>query len=153
MNNSKAIGERFLVAASLLLTILLLIGQTFSLFNYDAAVAMGLQESEAEISNVGIAFAKGFAFGDTLIYIPLLIAGIIGMLKRKRWGYYALFGSLAISVYWPLVHLYAIYVGRDALALLPEKYISFSVILPLIIIYGLWGMWYLYKRRDELVKG
>jgi hypothetical protein len=29
------------------------------------------------------------------------------------------------------------------------KYVSFSVILPLIALYGLWGMWFLYRNRTE----
>ena len=29
-----------------------------------------------------------------------------------------------------------------------DKYVSYSVLLPLIIFYGLWGMWFLYKNRD-----
>ncbi len=98
-------GNKFwiLISASVLLIILLLAGQTFSLFNYEQAIALGLQESEEEISNVGIAFAKGFAFGDTVWYIPILIAGVIGLLERKRWGIYTMLGSLAVSVYWPVV--------------------------------------------------
>ena len=143
---NRKIGYQILITLSILLLLFLLIGQTFSLINYEAAVNIGLQESEEEISKVGIAFAKGFAFGDTIIYIPLLFVGIIGLLKRKKWGLYAMFGSCAISVYWPLVHLYAIYIGKDVITLLPEKYISFPITLSFIIVYGLWGMWYLFKK-------
>ena len=152
MNNKRGIGFWVLISASILLTLLLLAGQTFSLINYERAVSLGLQESVEEVREVGIAFAKGFAFGDTAIYIPLLIAGAIGLLKRKRWGLYSLFGSLAISVYWPLVHLYAIYIGKESISLEPEKYTSYPIILSLIIIYGLWGMWYLYKNQVALAK-
>ena len=136
-----------LIITSLLLVIFLLVGQTFSLFNYEAAVSLGLQESVEEISEVGIAFAKGFAFGDSMIYIPLLLGGIIGLLKRKKWGVFAMLASCSISVYWPLVHLYAIYIGKDAITLQAEKYVTFPITLSLIITYGLWGMWYLYKNQ------
>jgi len=135
-----------LISASSLLVVLLLIGQTFALIDYQSAVALGLQESVEEITYVGIAFAKGFAFGDTLFYIPLLLLGIVGLLKRMKWGLYCMIGSLAISLYWPTVHLYAIYSERNAIVLNPDKYVSFSVLLPLIVLYGLWGMWYLYNR-------
>lgn len=146
MNAKRGIGFWALISFSVLLLIFLLIGQTFSLFNYEAAVSLGLQESAEEITEVGIAFAKGFAFGDTLAYIPLLLFGIIGLLKRKKWGVYLMFASCAISVYWPLVHLYAIYIGKDVITLHPEKYISFPITLSIIILYGLWGMWYLYRK-------
>lgn len=34
----------------------------------------------------------------------------------------------------------------------PDKYISFPITLSLILIYGLWGMWYLYINQKELIK-
>lgn len=146
------IGLRLLIGISVFLTIFLMVGQTFSLIDYDWAVSLGLQESEKEVGKVGITFAKGFAFGDSIFYLPILILGIIGLLKRKKWGFYLMFGSLAISVYWPIVHLYAIYIGRNVLALQPDKYVSFPITLSLIISYGLWGMWYLYKNQKNLIK-
>ena len=150
INNKKSVGFWILISVGLLLLLFLLVGQTFSLINYEAAVAYGLQESVQEVSEVGIAFAKGFAFADTLVYIPLLLLGIVGLLKRKKWGVYLMFASCAISVYWPLVHLYAIYIEKNAIVLDPEKYITFPITLSLIIIYGLWGMWYLYKNQKVL---
>lgn len=150
INNKKGVGFWILISAGLLLLLFLLVGQTFSLINYEVAVAFGLQETVQEIGEVGIAFAKGFAFADTLVYIPLLLLGIVGLLKRKKWGVYLMFASCAISVYWPLVHLYAIYIGKNAIVLDSEKYISFPITLSLIIIYGLWGMWYLYRNQKVL---
>jgi hypothetical protein len=127
-------------------------GQTFSLMNYEAAVTFGLQESVEEVGDVGIAFAKGFALADTIIYNPLLIAGIIGLLRQKKYGVYTLLAACAISVYWPIVHLYAIFIERNAIVLYSEKYVSFPIILSLIIVYGLWGMWYLFKNQKSLIK-
>ena len=86
------------------------------------------------------------------IVLSLLIIGIIGIRNKKQWGVYSMLGSLAISVYWPLVHLFAIYNGKAAFSLGPDKYLSYSIILPLIIIYGLWGMWYLYNSEYVHVK-
>ena len=152
MDYKRNFGLKILIITSIVLMLFLLSGQTFSLFNYKAAVDLGLQESAEEITEVGIAFAKGFAFADTIAYIPLLLIGIIGLLKRTNWGVYAMFASCAISVYWPLVHLYAIYIGVDVIILHPEKYVSFPITLSFIILYGLWGMWYLYTNQKELIK-
>ena len=148
MDQKRTIGYKVLMAISSLMLIFLLAGQTFSLINYDTTVSLGLQESVVEVTLLGIAWAKAFALGDTVFYIPLLVAGLIGLHKRKSWGFYAMFGSLAISVYWPIVNLSAVYLGKDELALSPDKYISFAVILPLIVLYGLWGMWYLYRHQN-----
>ena len=152
MANKRNFSFKILIITSILLMLFLISGQTFSLINYEAAVGLGLQESAEEVTEVGIAFAKGFAFADTIAYIPLMLIGVIGLLKRTKWGAHAMFASCAISVYWPLVHLYAIYVGIGVITLHPEKYVSFPIILSLIIIYGLWGMWYLYKYQKELLR-
>jgi hypothetical protein len=146
MNKQRKIGFWILVLVAISLILGLLVGQTLAVFNYDFTVSIGVQESQDEIGKVGIAFAKGFGFSDTMIYIPLLVAGVIGLFKRKRWGKYSMFGAMAISVYWPLVHLYAIFIERTVITLSPEKYIIYPIILPLISIYGLWGMWYLYRN-------
>jgi len=135
-----------LISIASVLVLMLLAGQTLGVFNYDLAVSIGMQESENEIGKVGIAFAKGFGFADTVIYIPLFLIGIIGLLKNKRWGKYSMLGALAISVYWPIVHLYAIYIDKISITLSPEKYIYYPIVLSLIIIYGLWGIRYLYTK-------
>ena len=31
----------------------------------------------------------------------------------------------------------------------PGKYVSYSILLPLISLYGLWGMWFLYQNRNN----
>ena len=143
-------GIVVIVAVSALLTLMFLAGQTLGVFNYDAAVSIGMQESEEEIGKVGIAFAKGFGFADAIFYIPLLLLGIIGLLKNKKWGEYSMFGAMAITVYWPIVHLYAIFIERNFINLHTEKYFLYPIILGLIILYGLFGMWYLYKNKTKL---
>ena len=148
---NRKTGFWILIAIGLLLSVLLLAGQTMALFNYDLTVSLGLQESVNEVGKVGVAYAKGFGFGDTLIYLPLLFAGIIGLLKNKQWGYLTMFGALAITAYWPMVCLYAVFVDRIAITLTPDKYISYSILLPLITIYGIWGMWYITKSKIQPV--
>jgi hypothetical protein len=145
----RSFGFWFLVIVGVFLNVMFLAGQTLSLIDYDLTVSLGLQESVDEISNTGVAFAKGFAFGDTVCYIPLFGIGIVGLLRSRTWGLFAMFGALSITVYWPLVHLYAIYAGKSYMHLSHEKYLSYSIILPLIALYGLWGMWFLYKNRAE----
>lgn len=145
----RSFGFWILISIGIVLNIMFIAGQTMSLIDHDLTVSFGLQESEEEIGKVGIAFARGFAFGDTVLYIPLFIIGIIGLVKRKSWGTFFMFGALAITVYWPVVHLFAIHSGKSSLNLSSDKYLSYSVILPLITLYGLWGMWYLYKNRTR----
>ena len=141
-----------LIGFGIILSLLLLCGQTLALFDYDLTVKLGLQESEKEVGAVGISYAKGFGFGDTLIYLPMLLLGIIGLLKNKKWGYFSMFGAMAITAYWPLVCLYAVLSDRAAITLTNEKYITYSILLPLITIYGLCGMLHIIKtQQNEIV--
>jgi hypothetical protein len=146
------IGFWILIIISILLNLIIIIGQTGALIDYDFAVSIGMQESIEEVTGVGVAWAKGFAFGDTVVYLPLFILGIIGLLKRKKWGLLSMFGALAITAYWPVVCLFAVFLGKGVINLSPDKYISYSILLPLISIYALWGMWYLYANRNKLIK-
>ena len=143
----KKKGYWFLITFSSILLLFLIVGQSYSLIDYNYVVSIGLQESSEEVTKVGIAWLKAFAIGDTLAYIPLLLLGIIGMIKKRKWGYFSMFASLAISVYWPIVNLSAIYLAKNDMNLNADKYVSFSIILPIISIYGLWGMFYLYKNH------
>ena len=142
----RKIGFWIVIGIGILLLLFLLMGQTLALFSFDLAIALGLQETIGEIGKVGIAFAKGFAMADTLVYVPLLVLGIIGLLMNKKWGYLAMIISLGITVYWPVVHLYAIHVETEAINLDPEKYVTFPVTLSFLMLYGLFGIWYLYKN-------
>ncbi len=152
MSQKRGLGFRVLIILALLLNLIMLIGQTGSLFDYGFTVSIGLQESVEEVTGLGVAWANGFAFGDTVFYIPLFIIGIAGLFRQKVWGIFFMFGALAITVYWPIVNLYAMLAGKHAMNLNPDKFISFSILLPLIALYGLWGMWFLYRYRNTLSK-
>jgi hypothetical protein len=141
-------GYWALITIGVLLNLMILVGQTGALIDYDFTVSIGMQESTEEVTDVGVAWAKGFGFGDTVIYIPLFIAGIIGTLMQRKWGLPAMFGALAITAYWPMVCLFTVFIGKGAINLSPEKYTSFSILLPSISLYGLWGIWYLYKNQN-----
>ena len=65
---------------------LMLVGQTASVFDYDFTVRNGLQESEAQVSAYGVQVNRAFGAGDTVVYVPLLLASLIGLWKKKHWA-------------------------------------------------------------------
>ena len=69
---------------------------------------MGTQEPVESITEVGAAFWYGFALGDLLSYLPILLAGLIGHMLHRNWGRIIFAASLGISVYWPIVCLVTI---------------------------------------------
>jgi len=116
-----------------------------SFINYDFTVALGLQESENDIGIFGVAVNKSFGVGDTLVYVPLLFAGLIGLWLRKKWGIFLMICALAITMYWPVVCIFIILFSNTLPGFnYPNLHITIMLLI-LITIYGGWGLWYLFK--------
>lgn len=124
-----------------LLLCYLIYAQGISAFSYDLGVSMGTQESATVISPVGAAFWYGFAFADLLIYIPILLAGLIGHFKASRWGEMVMSAALGITIYWPVVCLAAIVDARGAAGWQLPSELPYWIVLPLITVWGIWGMY------------
>ena len=150
MTKKRGIGFWVLILMAIFLNTWYLVGQTMCIFNYDFTVSIGLQDSEHAVTAVGVAFNKGFGIGDTIFYIPLFIIGIIGLIKRTTLGIYSMFSALAITVYWPIVCLGAVYMARDANGWNLTQYTEYTIVLSIISLYGLWGMWYVFSNRNKL---
>lgn len=129
-----------------LLVSYLIYAQAIPAFNYDIGVSMGTQESAETISDVGVAFWYGFAFGDLVIYIPLLFIGLVGHWIGKTWGNVLLGASLGITIYWPVVCLAAVVSARNATGWNLASEMPYWVVLPLITLWGLWGLWYISRQ-------
>jgi hypothetical protein len=119
----------------------LVYAQAIPAFDYDLGVAMGTQESADLITEVGAAFWYGFAFADLVIYIPLLALGLIGYWLGRQWGSVLLAAVLGITVYWPVVCLAAVVAARDAEGWNLVNETPYWVVLPLIALWGAWGLW------------
>jgi len=83
MNNKRTVGFWILMIIGLLILAMLFFGQMMSFINYDFTVSIGLQEPVNVIGEMGVALNKGFGLGDTIIYIPLLIIGLLGLWFKK----------------------------------------------------------------------
>ena len=124
-----------------LLLIYLIYAQAIPAFDYELGVAMGTQEPAEMISEVGAAFWYGFAFGDLVTYIPLLTMGLIGHWCGKKWSPVLLGAALGITAYWPVVCLAAVVAARDASGWNLGNEALYWILLPLIILWGVWGLW------------
>ena len=126
----------------------LVVAQAIPAFDYEIGVAMGTQEPAASISEVGVAFWKGFAWGDLLVYIPLLGIGLAGHWLDKRWGRYTLAAALGITVYWPVVCLAAVVAARGAAGWQLADETAYWVVLPLIALWACWGLWHIARQTQ-----
>ena len=131
-----------------LLLIYLTYAQAIPAFDYDLGVSMGTQESAEQISDVGVAFWYGFAFGDLVTYIPLLAMGLIGCWLDRMWGRMLLAAALGITVYWPVVCLAAVVGARDAAGWNFTGEAAYWIVLPLFVLWGVWGLWRLVRLDD-----
>lgn len=150
MDNKVKVRFWILIIVSSLLSLIYLLGQTMAVINYDFTVSLELQEPVEEITKVGVALNKGFGVGDTIVYIPLLFIGIIGMIKRKQWGLYSMSGALAITMYWPIVCLTTLLFAKNSPGFNFSDYTTYSIVLPIISLFGLWGMLFIYKNSKAL---
>lgn len=128
-----------------LLLLYLIYAQAIPAFNYETGVIMGTQETAEVVSEVGVAFWYGFAFGDLIAYIPLLAIGLIGHWLGKSWGRVILGAALGVTVYWPVVCLAAVVAARDATGWNLVNEAPYWFMLPLITLWGAWGLWRLTR--------
>ena len=131
-----------------LLLIYLIYAQGIAAFNYDLGVSMGTQESAEKITEVGTSFWYGFAFGDLLIYIPLLLLGLIGHSLATTWGKAILSAALGITVYWPVVCLSALVAARGATGWNISNEAPYWIALPVIALWGAWALVMIIKEPD-----
>ncbi|MGB5707300.1 MAG: hypothetical protein WBM41_10720 [Arenicellales bacterium] len=130
-----------------LLFFYLLYAQVVSAFSYDLGVSMGTQEPAEIISEVGVAFWKGFAVSD-LIYVPLLGVGLLGQLQSPVRGKIIFAAALGITIYWPIVSLVAVYVARNADGWNLQGEFAYWIVLPVIALWGFWGMLRLHRESS-----
>jgi len=152
MSCKRPIGFWVLMILGAFTLLMLLVGQMMSFINYEFTVSIGLQESVGVVGEMGVAVNKGFGVGDTIIYIPLLVIGLVGLWIRKKWGIYAMIGALGITAYWPMVTIFLLLFARGTPGFNFTNFTSYSVLLTAFTLYGLWGLWYIYKKREVLVK-
>ena len=115
-----------------LLLTYLVVAQGVTAFGYDLGVRMGTQEPTETITEVGTAFWYGFALGDLLTYIPILLAGLIGHMRCRPWGRVLFAAGLGITVYWPVVCLITVVDARDASGWNLVDETPYWIVLPLM---------------------
>ena len=143
----------FIQASGWLFLAYLIYAQGIAALNYDYGVAMGTQEPAEQITEVGAAFWYGFALGDAVFYIPLLLVALVGLAKRQYWGKGLMIAAMGITVYWPIVCLVAVVTARGAPGWSLPKEHEYWIVLPVIALWGLWVLGYLLRKDDRYFSG
>ena len=130
-----------------LLLIYLVYAQAIPAFDYGLGVQMGTQEPAETVSEVGTAFWYGFAFGDLVVYIPLLAVALIGHWSNRRWAPVLLGASLGITVYWPVVCLSVLVAARDATGWNLVDEAAYWIVLPMIACWAGASLWFVLRSN------
>ena len=123
-----------------LLLAYLLAAQCTAAFSYSFGVKMGTQEPADRITEVGVAFFKGYAGADLVFYVPLLALGLVGHFFGSPWAAVVLGAALGVTVYWPIACLWTVKAARGAVGWDLPKEMQYWIVLPVIAGWGALGL-------------
>ena len=118
----------------------LAVAQCTAAVSYALGVRLGTQEPAARITEVGVAFFKGYAGADLVFYTPLLGLGLLGHVFGASWFVVALSAALGVTVYWPIACLWTVRTARGAEGWDLPKEESYWIVLPVIAGWGAVGL-------------
>ena len=151
-NNDRPITFWILMFFLALSIILMLLGKTMSVFNYDFTVRHGLQESHEQVGEYGVQINRAFGAGDTLVFVPLLLASFIGLWLKKRWSLISIAAAAGFSAYWSVTILFVFYFlpGTPGYNYVPGFEIWLFVIT--YTVFGIWSFFYILWRGEVLIQ-
>ena len=152
MNNDKRpLAYWFIVFFLVLSTVMMLIAQTTPIFDYELAVRLGFQNGAERISDYGVQVIRAFCVSDTLVFIPLTLLSLIGLLRRRRWALYCTAATSGISIYWVVAYgaMVSLLAGR------PDYHARLAapdwVIMGAYVLFGVLSLVYLGRHGERLV--
>ncbi len=131
--------------------VLLLMGQTLAIIDYDLAVQLGLQESSDKISEYGVQINRSLGAGDTIIYIPLILISITGLIRKRRWSLPVTGAVMGISAYWATTAAFMFVFLPGVPNYHLEPGLDYWLFVGSFISFGLWGLLYLLFRGEKLL--
>jgi len=153
MPNAKRPIAFFVIVVFLSVSIILmLIGQTMAVFNYDFTAQLGLQESVGKVSEFGVQVNRAFGAGDTIVYIPLMVVSLVGLFFKKRWSLLTTAAVSGVSAYWSVTisFTFLFLPGAPGYDYVPGPEIWFFV--GAYTVFGVWGFFYLLFRGNALLR-
>lgn len=151
INTKRPISFGIIIVFLVVTIILLLMGQTMAVFNYEFAIKLGLQEDIKEVGEFGIQVNRAFGASDTLVYIPLIIISLIGLLFKKRWSLITTAAVMGISVYWATTVAFMLFFLPGVPDYHLEPGAEYWLLISTYILFGVWGIVYLVFRGDRII--
>ena len=152
MTNAKRPISFWIVIVFLVVSIVLLIlGQTMAIINYEFAVQLGLQEDVKEVGEFGVQINRAFGAGDTFVYIPLMAISLVGLFLKKRWSLITTGAVMGISAYWAATVAFMLFFLRGVPNYNLDPGPQYWIFIGAYIIFGVWGVVYLIFRGDSII--
>ena len=144
-------GAWFVIVFLAMSVAVLLLGQTMALVDYDLSVRFGLQESAEQVGAHGVQVNRAFGAGDTIVYVPLMVASLAGLWLRKRWALLTTAAVAGISTYWTVTIgcMLAFLPGTPGYNYAPPLGIWLFVVA--YMLFGIWCLFYLLSRGEALL--
>ena len=144
-------GAWFVIVFLAMSVAVLLLGQTMALVDYDLSVRFGLQESAEQVGAHGVQVNRAFGAGDTIVYVPLMVASLAGLWLRKRWALLTTAAVAGISTYWTVTIgcMLAFLPGTPGYSYAPPVGIWLFVVA--YMLFGIWCLFYLLSRGEALL--
>ena len=100
----------------------------------------------------GVQVNRAFGAGDTVVYIPLMVVSLAGLLLKKRWSLLTTAAAVGVSVYWSVTvsFILAFLPGVPGYTLVPG--LEYWLFLGAYMAFGGWGLFYLIVRGDALLR-
>jgi len=137
------------LAASILL---MLVGQTMAVFDYDLTVRLGLQEKPEEMTDFGVQVNRAFGAADTAVYVPLMLISLVGLILRKRWSLLITAAFFGASAYWTatVAFMFLFLPGVAGYSNVPGPEIWLFIGTYMVV--GVAGLFYIVVRGEELLR-
>lgn len=142
----------WIISAVFALTVvLLLMGQTMAVFDYDFAVRLGLQESVEEVSEFGVQVNRAFGAADTIVYIPLLLISLAGLFLRKPWALLTTAAVLGVMAYVSAVVFFMMIFLPGVPGFKFTMGAAWWLFIGIYAVFAVWGLLYLLFRGHRLL--
>jgi len=128
-----------------------IIGQSTTLFAYDFAVRIGLQESAELVGEYGVRVNRSFGLADTVVSIPLAILSLLGLFLRRQWALTILAAFMGVTLYWPIccAGLLLFLPGAPGYNFAPS--IGYWLIFAFHVGFALWTLFLIISRGESLM--
>ena len=134
------------------MTFVMILLSQIGMFHYDVSVQFGQHVPVEWIGETGVAMSLGFNVADIVQQLFCVLA-VMGLFRRKMYGWIAALCEMAISLYWPLAMGATYFFARETQDFsVPSQIVTSQFVLfGFYVAVSLICMIYLVQNRYRLV--